>query len=102
MKSLKSYLTLWFTGWHTLDFQPPNELLIIMDDKGNLGHGQPTYYPFEVKKLKGDEHKPWGWRGTVVHYEDGIERWDGGWLIFDALDTPVKGDVIKWKLSKIK
>lgn len=67
--------------WNSLDILPPDKMLEVKDKNGRIAFAQPTYYPFEVVKMPGDELKQWGWRGTPVFHEDNIPKWDGGWMI---------------------
>lgn len=75
-------------GWNALDVIPPNKLLEVVDDKGRKAFAYPTYYPFRIDHLPGDEKKPHGWQGTYVPTE---LKWDGGWLISVAAD---KSDMV--------
>lgn len=104
MKSLKAHIILFFTGWHTLYFTPPNKRLQVKDQYGNIGIAEPTYYPFEVKHFPGDENKLYGWRGTPVFYKDGKEKWDGGWMILcnNKLNTDINSEIIQWRELKNK
>ena len=98
MKKIKAYFILIFTGWHTLEFTPPNQRVKVKDLNGNVAFAEPTYYPFEVKKNPGDENKPYGWRGTPVFYGNGIEKWDGGWMILcEGLTGKIDSDIVKWR-----
>lgn len=93
-----SYLLLYVTGWHTLYFIPPNKKVKVKDVKNNVAFAFPTYYPFEIKKLEGDDAKPWGWRGTPTLYGNGIQKWDGGWLIeCVGIDNNPIEIITKWK-----
>lgn len=88
-------------GWNGLDIIPPDEFVEVIDGDGNIGIAQPTYYPFEIVKMEGDERKPWGLRGTPVFYSDGISKWDGGWLIYATLSDVNKiGQVMGWRKTK--
>lgn len=80
------------------DHHPPDEEVEVIDNEGVIALATPTYYPFEVKKLKGDEYKQWGWRGTPIFYEDGIMKWDGGWM-FNCSDLKMVniGTILKWR-----
>lgn len=94
---IKSYSILYTSGWHTLYFTPPNQRVKVKDQHGSVGYAHPTYYPFEIKQLKGDENKQWGWRGTPIFYGNGIHKWDGGWLIECHNLTSNIDTIIKWK-----
>ena len=105
----KAYFILLVSGWHTLDLIPPNKRVQVKDSNGNVAFADPTYCPFEVKKLEGDERKQWGWRGTPVFYSNGIEKWDGGWMILcEGLNSNIDSDIVRWrttnknKINKIK
>lgn len=103
IRLIKAYIILLFTGWHTLDLIPPNKRLRVKDINGNMAIAEPTYYPLEIKKLEGDERKQWGWRGTPVFYGNGIEKWDGGWMILcEGLGSKIDSDIVLWKLYKNK
>ena len=86
-------------GWNGLDVIPPDEIVDVIDKDGNINIGQPTYYPFRLEKKNSDERKPWGFRATPVFYEDGVCRWDGGWLIYGNLTTLTRdfGTVVGWR-----
>ncbi len=90
-------------GFNSLESIPPNEFVEVIDADGNTAYAQPTYYRFEVVKMAGDERKQWGWRGTPVFYPDGVERWDGGWMI-DAGGMRLReiGKIIAWRLMAKK
>ena len=109
LRLTNSYFILLVSGWHTLDLIPPNKRVQVKDLNGNVAFADPTYLPFEVKKLEGDERKQWGWRGTPVFYSNGIEKWDGGWMILcDGLNSNIDSDIVRWrttnknKINKIK
>lgn len=88
-------------GWNGLDVIPPDEVVDVIDENGIIGMAQPTYYPFELIKKDGDERKPWGLRATPVFYDDGISRWDGGWLIYATMsDINRIGVVVGWRKRK--
>jgi len=102
MKYIKKYYRI-LCGWKTLKTIPPNERLYVMDINGCVGITYPTYYPFEVEKLENDEFKPFGFKGTPIFYEDGCERWDGGWMIECDLSNPndIKKIVMWKKINKM-
>lgn len=86
-------------SWISIKEQwPPETELLVKDAQGNEAIATPTYYPFEVVKKSGDERKPYGWRGTLTPYEDGANKWDGGWMI-DVSDDWTKeiGEITHWK-----
>ena len=85
-------------GWNNLTIIPPENYVEVIDADGNTAFALPTYYPFEITHKDGDDLKPWGWRGTIVHYEDGISRWDGRWLVSIGMNIDKIGNVIGWKL----
>ena len=86
-------------GWNDLVVVPPDEILEVIDENGNIGLAQPCYYPFEVVKLIGDERKGWGWRGTPIFYTDGKPRWDGSWMIAGNLfdNTERLSNIVGWR-----
>ena len=88
-------------GWNSLDSTPPDTFVEVVDKDGITAFAQPTYYPFKVEKREGDEGKMYGWRGTVVHHEDGVARWDGGWMIAATLKMDRNiGTIIAWRNRK--
>ncbi len=72
LKLTKAYFILFVSGWHTLDLTPPNKRVQVKDVNGNIALAEPTYYPFYVKKLEGDDKKPYGWKGTPIFYGNGM------------------------------
>ena len=99
---IRAYVILLFTGWHTIDLTPPNKRVQVKDVNGNIALADPTYFPFEVKKLEGDERKPWGWRGTAIFYGNGIEKWDGGWaILLEGLTRKIDSDVVRWRFITV-
>lgn len=70
--------------WFTMDKEPPDEFLEIMDENGNKAFAYPTVYPFKVGK-----------KGNIIHCEP---YWDGGWLIeCNGLDSNIESRIIKWR-----
>ena len=56
---------------------------------------------YEVKKLEGDERKQWGWRGTPVFYGNGVEKWDGGWMVLcEGLSSKIDSDIVRWRACR--
>jgi hypothetical protein len=101
VKIIKAYLIFFITGWNTLDLTPPNRRVMVKDMNGNIAFAYPTYYPFEIKKLDGDDRKPYGWRGTPIFYENNIEKWDGGWMIlYKGLTSTINSEVKYWRNLK--
>jgi hypothetical protein len=97
-KLLKAYIILFVTGWHTIELTPPNKRLQVKDKNGNIAFAEPTYYPFEIKHFPGDENKLYGWRGTPVFFKDGVEKWDGGWMILcNKHLTNDVDDIMQWR-----
>lgn len=84
-------------GWNNLDIIPPNKFVKVIDKDGRTALAKPGYFPFEVVKMEGDERNLWGWRGTPVFYGNGIEKWDGSWLVEVGMEINVIGSVIGWK-----
>lgn len=77
---------------------PPEQDLYVKDELGNIARAYPTYFPFIIEKLEGDERKPWGWRGTPVPCEN---HWDGGWMIVcENLSIPLSGKVKYWRYGE--
>ena len=101
LRLAKAYFILLISGWHTLDLTPPNKRVQVKDINGNIALAEPTYYSFEVKKLEGDERKQWGWRGTPAFYGNGIEKWDGGWMILcEGLSSKIDSDIVRWRACR--
>ena len=81
--------------WFPLTETPPDELVEVIDADGNIAFAYPTYCPFTVEKMAGDERKPWGWRGTPIPCEN---HWDGGWMISVGMGSLNKmGTVVGWR-----
>lgn len=69
-------------NWNTLEITPPDKVVEVMDNYGNMGFAEPTILPFKVEK------------NNIVHCEP---YWDG-WLIHgQGLESPIKGRIIKWR-----
>lgn len=84
--------------WLQLSSIPPDEFVEVMDVDGNMGVARPTYYPFDIDHKPGDENKPYGFRGTVVHHPNGEMTWDGGWIIhINLCESNRVGEVVKWR-----
>ena len=89
-------------NWNDIDLNNPpskDKIVEVMDENGNVSTAYPTYYPFYIEHKEGDERKPWGWRGTPVFYENGVEKWDGGWNIVPdkGFKSNINGRIIKWR-----
>jgi hypothetical protein len=79
-------------GWFPLENKPPDELVMVIDAKGNKAFAYPTYYPFKVvPNSKGLTGK---WKSEVVPCEP---YWDGGWIIECNGLTPSVNEVVGWK-----
>ena len=97
----KAFFILLISGWHTLELTPPNKRVQVKDVNGNIALAYPTYYPFEVKKLEGDESKLYGFRGTPIFYGNGIEKWDGGWMILcEGLTSKIDSNIVRWRACR--
>jgi len=68
--------------WNSIDIQPPDELLEVMDENGNIGEAMPTYYGFDIVDSK------------VVFVN---KYWDGGWLIKLSISDHFDSKIIKWR-----
>lgn len=87
--------------WNDLVIVPPDDIVEVIDENGNIGLAQPCYYPFEVVKLINDDKKMWGWRGTPIFYPDGKSRWDGSWAIYLNFSTLNKiGVITGWRIYR--
>ena len=86
--------------WNGLDETPPDKTVEVKDEQGNKAYAQPTYFPFDVVKMEGDERKPFGFRGTPVFHEDGESKWDGGWMINVGMNVNKIGLVKLWREIK--
>ena len=83
--------------WNSIIMVPPNEILEVIDSKGVIANAVPTYYPFEIIIKNNDRNKQWGWRGTPVFRENNEEKWDGGWYIFNNLNSNKIDEVVGWR-----
>ena len=81
--------------WNPVSMIPPDELLEVLDDDGNIGIAQPTWYPF---KFVPDIDKC----GRKISRASECEPyWDGGWMVeCIGLDSPVK-NIVSWRKLKI-
>jgi len=76
--------------WNSINKIPPDKLLEVIDENGNIATAMPAIYPFKLnKKGKG-------------RYDFDVERcepyWDGSWWIQgENLDNPLTGEIIKWR-----
>lgn len=77
--------------WHLLDVQPPDELVEVQDDNGNIAKAYPTYYPFML-----DENKTGGKiSSNVIHCEP---YWDGSWMIqCEGLESNIDSNIVRWR-----
>ena len=79
-------------GWFSLDNIPPDELVEVIDDKGNTAHAYPTWYPFKVVPKPNKVGK---WSSDIVPCEP---YWDGGWMIeCVGLTSKVTGQIVGWR-----
>lgn len=77
-------------NWKSIDEQPPDDLVEIMDEHGNTGRAYPTIYPFKIEKGR-DKEYPY----KVLQCDP---YWDGGWLIeCEGLDSKINGSIVKWR-----
>jgi hypothetical protein len=72
------------------DQNPPDETVQVLDDKGNEGYGNPTYYPFKINKGLGK-------RSSTI--ETCEPYWDGGWIIpaNERLKSQLTGKITHWR-----
>lgn len=78
--------------WNSLQKQPPDKLVEVMDKEGNIGKAYPTYYPFKVVP---NPNKIGKW--TRVPCEP---YWDGGWMIYCEGLTSNINEIIAWRNVK--
>lgn len=89
-------------GWNSISIIPKEELVEVIDADGNKATAIPTYFPFDVVKMQGDERKLWGWRGTPVFHENNESKWDGGWMIKAVgISIPKIGTIVGWRHIQI-
>lgn len=73
-------------GWHSIHTAPPDELLEVIDGKGNKAFARPTYYPFYFDK-----------QGKTVPCKP---YWDSGWMVHCPDITPPNiGTITGWRKS---
>lgn len=78
-------------GWLSLDNIPPNDLVEVIDAKGNIENAYPTWYSFKVAPTQNINGK---WTSDVVPCEP---YWDGGWLIScEGISKKIE-TIIAWK-----
>jgi hypothetical protein len=66
---------------------PPNELIEVKDQQGNIAYAYPTYYPFKMDN------------GKVIPC---AEYWDGGFMVqAKGLDDALESQVTHWKEANI-
>lgn len=79
------------SNWHLLDVQPPDELVEVQDENGNIAKAYPTYYPFKLGENK--TGRKWG--SEVIHCEP---YWDGGWMIAcEGLESNIDSNIVRWR-----
>jgi hypothetical protein len=79
------------TDWRGLSDTPPDELVEVIDSKGNKALAYPTWYPFKVVP---NSKKIGKWTSHIVPCEP---YWDGGWLIECAGLSNSIETVVGWK-----
>lgn len=77
--------------WNLIASTPPDELVEVMDDNGNIFKSQPTYYPFIV----GENKRGGRWGHDIIPCQP---YWDGGWNTQISFDLPDIGKIVKWRL----
>jgi hypothetical protein len=77
--------------WRGLADTPPDELVEVIDAKGNKALAYPTWYPFKVVL---NPNKVSKWTSDVVPCEP---YWDGGWMIECVGLTNNVETVVGWK-----
>lgn len=79
------------SNWHSLDVQPPDSLVEVQDENGNIAKAYPTYYPFKVGKNKTGRR----WGSEIIHCEP---YWDGGWMIeCEGLESNIDSNIVRWR-----
>lgn len=79
-------------GWLSLDIIPPDELVTVIDSKGNIEEAYPTWYSFKVS----NQNINGKWTSDIVPCEP---YWDGGWLInCEGISTKLE-NIIAWKMK---
>ncbi|MFW5847497.1 MAG: DNA N-6-adenine-methyltransferase [bacterium] len=80
--------------WNSIKKQPPNELIEVMDENGNIAKALPTYYTFKTGENK--TGRKWG--TEIIHTEP---YWDGGWMIsYNTMEQNIDSQIIKWRKIK--
>jgi hypothetical protein len=77
--------------WRGLADTPPDELVEVIDSKGNEALAYPTWYPFKVVP---NPNKIGKWTSDIVPCEP---YWDGGWLIESVGLSNSIETVVGWK-----
>ena len=81
-------------GWHTLEIEPPDEMVEVEDKNGNRAIAIPTYYPFKFGENK--TGRKWG--SEVIPCEP---YWDGGWMIqCEGLISNIDSDIVRWRACR--
>ena len=75
-------------NWKTIEETPPNELVEVCDEKGNMAFAYPTFYPFKTEHVRGK------WTDEVIPCE---KYWDGGWMIVAKGFSNNVENIIKWR-----
>lgn len=82
-------------GWNNLDITPPDELLEVIDAKGNICKAHPSFYPYQ--------------KVPAMKYPEGSARidainpyWDGGWIIQSGVERDKLRfeQVVQWRKIK--
>lgn len=84
-----------YNRWHSIKKQPPDKLLQVMDEEGNIGFAYPTYYPFKTGENKTGRR----WGTEIIPCKP---YWDGGWMIqANGLTSNITKWIVKWRDFKI-
>jgi len=77
--------------WNNIDITPPDELVEVQDENGNIAKAYPCIYPCRlVDSIPGVR-----WSGRIEICEP---YWDGGWMVAcEGLESNIEGKIIKWR-----
>jgi hypothetical protein len=90
-KARHALYTILPADWRGLSDTPPDELVEVIDSKGNKALAYPTWYPFKVVS---NSNKIGKWTSDIVPCKP---YWDGGWLIECVGLSKSIETVVGWK-----